>query len=60
LWPTEEFRNDRRYSFWYIGAQLGKSFGVKIIIDEFSSPDNRDIPVLTFQKGEHDGLVNAA
>lgn len=43
-----------------IGAQLGKSFGVKIIIDEFSSPDNRDIPVLTFQKGEHDGLVNAA
>jgi hypothetical protein len=40
-------------------TQLGRNFGVKIIIYEFSSPDDRDILVQSFQKGQNDGLMNA-
>src|SRR5277367_1305007 len=40
-------------------TQLGKNFGVKIIIYEFSSPEDRDILIQAFQKGQNDGLVNA-
>ena len=40
-------------------TQLGRTFGVKLIIHEFSSPEDRDILVQAFQKGQNDGLVNA-
>jgi hypothetical protein len=40
-------------------TQMGRNFGVKILIYEFSSPDDRDILVQAFQKGQNDGLVNA-
>jgi hypothetical protein len=40
-------------------TQLGRNFGVKVIIYEFSSPDDRDILVQAFQKGQNEGLVNA-
>src|SRR6267142_4058184 len=40
-------------------TQLGKNFGVKLIIYEFSSPEDRDILVQAFQKGQNDGLVNS-
>jgi hypothetical protein len=40
-------------------TQLGRVFGVKIIIYEFSDPEDRDILVQAFQKGQNDGLVNA-
>ncbi len=40
-------------------TQLGRNFGVKIIIYEFSSPEDRDILVQAFGKGQNDGLVNA-
>lgn len=40
-------------------TQLGRNFGVKIVIYEFSSPEDRDILVQAFQKGQNDGLVNA-
>lgn len=40
-------------------TQLGRNFGVKIIIYEFSSPEDRDILVQSFQKGQNDGLMNA-
>jgi hypothetical protein len=40
-------------------TQLGRNFGVKIIIYEFSSPEDRDILVQAFQKDQHDGLVNS-
>ena len=40
-------------------TQLGRNFGVKIMIYEFSSPEDRDILVQAFQKGQNDGLVNA-
>jgi hypothetical protein len=40
-------------------TQMGRNFGVKLIIYEFSSPEDRDILVQAFQKGQNDGLVNA-
>jgi hypothetical protein len=40
-------------------TQLGRNFGVTIIIYEFSSPEDRDILVQAFQQGQNDGLVNA-
>jgi hypothetical protein len=40
-------------------TQLGRNFGVKVIIYEFSGPEDRDILVQSFQQGQNDGLVNA-
>jgi len=40
-------------------TQMARNFGVKIIIYEFSSPEDRDILIQAFQKGQNDGLVNA-
>jgi hypothetical protein len=37
-------------------TQLGRNFGVKIIIYEFSSPEDRDILIQAFQQGQNDGL----
>src|SRR5690349_24802759 len=40
-------------------TKMGRNFGVKIIIYEFSGPEERDVLVEAFQKGQNDGLVNA-
>src|SRR5690348_11549879 len=32
-------------------TQLGRNFGIKVIIYEFSAPEDRDILVQAFQKG---------
>jgi hypothetical protein len=40
-------------------TQLGNTFGVKLIIYEFSGPEDRQILVEAFQQGQNDGLVNA-
>ena len=40
-------------------TQLGRNFGIKILIYEFSSPEDRDVLVQSFQKGQNDGLMNA-
>jgi len=40
-------------------TQMGKNFNVKIIISEFSSPEDRDILVRAFQQGQNDGLRDA-
>jgi len=40
-------------------TQMGRNFGIKIMIYEFSTPEDRDILVQAFQKGQNDGLVNA-
>jgi len=40
-------------------TQMGRNFGVKIVIYEFSGPEERDVLVGAFQKGQNDGLVNA-
>jgi hypothetical protein len=40
-------------------TQLGRNFGIKIMIYEFSSPEDRDVLVQAFAKGQNQGLVNA-
>ena len=40
-------------------TQMGRNFGVKLIIYEFSDPEDRDVLVQAFAKGQNDGLVNA-
>ena len=44
---------------WGTSTQLGRNVGVRIIIYEFSSPEDRDVLVQAFQQGQNDGLVNA-
>jgi len=40
-------------------TQMGRNFGVKITIYEFSDPEDREILVKAFQQSQNDGLVNA-
>jgi hypothetical protein len=40
-------------------TQMGRNFNVKIIINEFSTPEDRDILVRAFQQGQNDGLRGA-
>ncbi len=40
-------------------TQLGRNVGVTIIIYDFSTPEDRQILVDAFQKGQNQGLVNA-
>jgi hypothetical protein len=40
-------------------TQLGRNFGLRLIIYEFSDPEDRDVLVQSFQQGQNDGLVNA-
>ena len=41
------------------GTQLGRNVGVTVIIYEWSTPEDREILVNAFQKGQNQGLVNA-
>jgi len=40
-------------------TQLGKNFTVRLIVYEYSAPEDRKILVESFQKGQNDGLVSA-
>jgi len=40
-------------------TQLGRNVGITLIIYEFSTPEDRQILVDAFQKGQNPGLVNA-
>jgi hypothetical protein len=40
-------------------TQLGRNVGVTVIIYEFSTPEDRQVLVEAFQKGQNQGLVNA-
>ncbi len=40
-------------------TQLGSNFSVRLIVYEYSTPDDRKILVESFQKGQNDGLANA-
>ena len=40
-------------------TQMGKTFNVKIIINKFSSPEDRNTLVRAFQQGQNDGLRDA-
>lgn len=41
------------------GTQMGQNIGVKLIIYEYSTPEDRDVLVQAFQRGSNKGLVNA-
>jgi hypothetical protein len=41
------------------GTQLGKMISVKVTIYEFSTPEDREVLVDAFKKGQNQGLVNA-
>jgi len=40
-------------------TQLGRNVGITVIIYEFSTPEDRQVLVDAFQKGQNQGLVNA-
>jgi hypothetical protein len=40
-------------------TQMGKNFTVRLIIYEYSTPEDRKILIESFQKGQNDGLANA-
>jgi len=41
------------------GTQMGQMFGVKLIIYEYSTPEDRQTLVDAFKKAQNEGLVNA-
>lgn len=41
------------------GTQMGQNIGIKVMIFEFSTPENRQALVEAFAKGQNQGLVNA-
>ena len=40
-------------------TQLGKNFTVRLIVYEYSAPEDRKILIESFQHGQNDGLANA-
>ncbi len=40
-------------------TQLGKNFTVRLIVYEYSTPEDRKILIESFQHGQNDGLANA-
>jgi hypothetical protein len=40
-------------------TQMGKNFTVRLIVYDYSTPEDRKILIESFQKGQNDGLVNA-
>ena len=41
------------------GTQVGQTFGITVTIYEYSTPEDRQILVQAFNKGQNQGLVNA-
>ena len=44
---------------WGTSTQLGKNFGVTLVIYQYSTPEDRQVLVEAFQKSSNQGLVNA-
>ena len=40
-------------------TQMGKNFTVRLLVYEYSTPEDRQILMESFQKGQNDGLANA-
>jgi hypothetical protein len=53
---TNETIDARAYG---TSTQLGKNFTVRLIVYEYSAPEDRKILIESFQKGQNDGLANA-
>ena len=41
------------------GTQLGATYGVSLEIYEYSTPEDRQVLIQAFEKGQNQGLVNA-
>jgi hypothetical protein len=41
------------------GTQMGQMFGITVLVYEYSTPEDRQILVQSFEKGKNQGLVNA-
>jgi hypothetical protein len=44
---------------WGTSTQLGRNIGITLIIYQYSTPEDREVLVQAFQKGQNQGLVNA-
>ena len=44
---------------WGTSTQTGRNIGITIIIYEYSTPEDQDVLLQAFQKGQNQGLVNA-
>jgi hypothetical protein len=44
---------------WGTSTQLGRNIGITVIIYQYSTPQDQDILMDAFQKGQNQGLVNA-
>ncbi|MGC2112460.1 MAG: hypothetical protein WA655_23280 [Candidatus Korobacteraceae bacterium] len=44
---------------WGTSTQLGRNVGITITIYQYSTPEDQDILMTAFQKGQNQGLVNA-
>ncbi len=43
---------------WGTSTQLGRNVGITIVIYQYSTPEDQDILMQAFQKGQNQGLVN--
>jgi hypothetical protein len=61
--PAPSFARDKYETIdataWGTSTQLGKNVGITIIIYEWSTPEDRQVLVDAFTKGQNQGLVNA-
>jgi len=44
---------------WGTSTQLGRNVGITVVIYQYSTPQDQDILMDAFQKGQNQGLVNA-
>ncbi len=44
---------------WGTSTQMGQRFGITVVIYQYSTPEDQDILIQAFQKGQNQGLVNA-
>lgn len=44
---------------WGTSTQLGRNVGITLVIYQYSTPEDQDILMQAFQKGQNQGLVNA-
>src|SRR5690242_10654765 len=44
---------------WGTSTQMGRNIGITVIIYQYSTPEDQDVLMQAFQKGQNQGLVNA-
>jgi hypothetical protein len=60
FFPREHVKNETiEATAMGTGTQLGATFGVSLEIYDYSTPEDRQVLVQAFEKGQNQGLVNA-